>query len=133
MRVLRKMAGLVLGTAALAAASPAYADIQCAFSISAIGLDTSGNFVPTLTNGGNTYSWYICSTQGTVVVNNGYGANANVTSGACNALYSQFLTARASGQPITMWFHGPTACSVAGGLPASQTWISAQYPTIFLF
>lgn len=126
-----KVAGWLLATILLAFADPASADIYCPFTISGLTLDTWGNVIGNFTSSGNSYSWFLCSTSGTVTVNNGYGPAGNLTSGSCNALYAQLLTVRASGQTVTLSFHGPASCTPAA-LPAQSTWLN-PFPTYFTF
>jgi len=122
----RTALGLTLCAASLAWSAQALADINCQFSVTNVGTDTSGDLVVGF--GGT--DWYLCNLSGSVSVNNGYGINT-VTSAQCSGIFAQFLTARASGQPITLSFHGPANCAAAS-LPANGTWPN-PYPTFFWF
>jgi len=129
---IRSIWKLVMVGATVMLANPAYADVACTFTLSSVVIDYWGNSAITVTGSGSTYNWDVCNLQGTVSVNTGNGA-VNFTSGACSALYSQLLTARASGSPIVLGFHGPTSCN--SGLPASG-WMSSPsplFPTYFQF
>lgn len=65
-------------------------------------------------------SWWICPTSGSTVVNDGYSASRTISSDSCKTLYSQPLTAKATGRRINFYFHGPADCASAS-LPADGT------------
>lgn len=127
MRKFGKTLGLTLALTSLACATQAIADTSCALSITTLEIDATGNVNAVFANNGTAYWWFLCNLQGSVTVNDNYGAST-IASSTCGALYSQLLTARASGQTVTFYFHGPTACSYAGGLSAYGSWIS-PYPS----
>jgi hypothetical protein len=127
----RKLIGLMAAATSLAFATQANAAVACPFTISNLSIDWAGNVNVAVSNSGNAYVWYICNVQGTVSINIGSGP-ANLTSGACNALFAQMLTARAAGQPIVLYFQNLSACTPAQ-LPTSWTWMGTNYPTNFSF
>jgi hypothetical protein len=117
MRKLYKVAGLMLSAVSLAAATPVSANAICQFTVTNLGFDSGGDVLGSFVNNGVTYNWTFCSTQGSVTTYAGWGA-VTWTSGACNALFAQLLTARTAGIPIWIGFYNGTACTTAG-LPAS--------------
>lgn len=109
----------------LSLSNPALANVSCPFTISSLSIDYTGNANAAFVNNGTVYGWYICNVQGSVSVATGAGSST-FSSGACNALYSQLLTARASGQTITMSFYGSNinACNPSN-LPAGNSqWVN---------
>lgn len=127
----RKLIGLTAVVTSLAFSTQANAAVECPFTISSVSIDWGGNVNIVVLNNGNAYGWYICNVQGTVSINAGSGP-ANITSGACNALFAQMLTARAAGQPIVLSFQNLSACTPTQ-LPASSTWMGTNYPANFSF
>lgn len=131
MRRMKRLIGCAMVISALAWSVESQADEGCPFTIVDVDIATDGTFYVDVTNTtGYKWQWYLCSTAGSVSVNNGYGA-ATVTSDACKSTYTEFLTARASARPITIWFHGPTDCTSAT-LPASYANVN-PYPMAFVF
>lgn len=127
----RKLIGLTAAAASLVFTTQANAAVACPFTISNLSIDSWGDVNVAVSNNGNAYVWYICNVQGTVSINAGSGP-ANLTSGACNALFAQMLTARAAGQPIVLSFQNLSACTPTQ-LPASGTWMGTNYPSNFSF
>jgi hypothetical protein len=127
----RNLIGLTVAAASLVFTTQANAAVACPFTISSVSIDWGGNVNVAVSNNGNPYIWYICNVQGTVSINAGPGP-ANITSGACNALFAQMLTARAAGQPIVLSFQNLSACTPAQ-LPTSWTWMGTNYPLNFSF
>jgi hypothetical protein len=74
MRRLYKATGLALSAASLAMATPASAQATCSFTTTSLGLDSGADLLGTFVNGGVTYNWTICSTQGSVTIYAGWGA-----------------------------------------------------------
>jgi hypothetical protein len=130
MRKFRKSVAIALSAMALAITNQARADVGCAFTITALAMTGDSGVNVSLTNNGNYFWWYVCSMTGSITVNTGYGTPA-ITSESCKALWSQLLTARASGRQITLWFHGPNDCNPAS-LPPTGTWMN-PYPSNFVF
>jgi len=117
----------------LAAAPEAKADVACAFNVNSVWIDSAGTIVTTLTSVAAPnfqVTWWYCNVGGSNAVNNGNGP-VTVSSDACKGLFSTFLTARASGRPMTFQFHGPANCLQAS-LPADVT-NPNPYPTQFMF
>ncbi len=127
----RKLIGLTAATTSLAFAPQANAAVACSFTISSLSIDWGGNVNVAVSNNGNAYVWYVCNVQGTVSINIGSGS-ANLTSGACNALFAQMLTARAAARPIVLSFQNLSECTPAQ-LPTSWTWMGTNYPLNFSF
>jgi hypothetical protein len=100
---------------------PARADVLCTFSINSVSVDSYGSLMLDLEQNTTSFSWWFCNTAVGVTANNGYN-DLTVPPQACQPIYSQFLSARMSGRPVSLQFHGPTDCSAtslpAGGFPS---------------
>lgn len=116
-----------LGAAAFVVSSPARADVVCTFNVDSVSIDSWGSLVLQLDQNGTPYSWWFCNTVTSVSANNGYNS-ITVQPATCQAIYTQFLTARMAGRPISMQFHGPADCSQAN-LPAGG--FPSLYPVTF--
>lgn len=135
MRKLFKNLGLLFGGLGLIASSPAEANVGCQFVINNVSLSNTADLTVTVTNNGTVYSWGLCNVQGSVTVSSYPNNTATFTSGACNALFAQLLTARTSGTPMWWGFFTVTACAPSS-LPANG-WItgsasSATFPWTFV-
>lgn len=131
MRSLKQKLALFLVAIFPALAIEAKADVGCAFTVSQVNLDSWGTFYATLTDSSsNSYTWWFCSVAGSVSINNGYNSGT-LSSDACKSTFSQFLTARATARPMTLWFHGPASCSPSALPPSNAT--ANPYPTAFVF
>lgn len=120
-----------LAVVGLLKSTAAQADVGCTLTVNSTAIDTSGNLNVSLINANAEWLWwYICNTSGSVSVNNGYGTYT-IASDACKSMHTQFLTARASNRPITLWFHGLANCAAAA-LPATASQRS-PFPTNFSF
>lgn len=86
---------------ALMSASPAFATYMCQGPIEAVALNPSGTVtVVSVASGLNTF--YVCQIGSTT---NG------VTSEVCKAIYSQLLTAKATGQAVQWYFSDALSCT----------------------
>lgn len=126
---MRKFARLCAAAAAvqLISSSPARADVLCTFNVDSVSIDSWGSLLLELDQNGTPFSWWFCNMSTGVAANNGY-QQLTVSPQSCQAIYSQFLSARMAGRPIAMQFHGPTDCSASSLPPAG---FPSLYPLRF--
>jgi hypothetical protein len=119
----------MLASLALFFSSQARADIGCWFNIESVNVTPDGWVGTEFTQGSIYRSWWICSTAGSTVVNDGYGSKT-VTSDACRAIYTQMLTMKAGSHQIMLVYHGPADCSDSS-MPASGS--PSLFPAGFVY
>ena len=102
----------------LACISPqtAWADVDCSFTVSSLLVTPEGWVSAWLTTPTYSKGWCFCTVTGRTSINDGYGTKT-ITSDACKVIYTQMLTAKSTGAPLTLQFHGPADCNAAS-LPA---------------
>jgi hypothetical protein len=132
MSKIKKAVNFATAFALAVASTNANAQQNCPFTVSGLAVDYWGDVLATFTNTAGSYQWFLCNLQGTVTVNAGFDVSSNFTSGSCNALFAELLTARSSGSTVVLWLNGPTACTLAGGLPANG-WMSPMQPEFITF
>lgn len=130
MRNCIKALSCLLASVAFFAGEVAYADVSCSYSLSGVNIGPDGTVAATFTGYGYSRYWVLCS-----VSNNWGGVNTGsntiaVTAEACKAMYSQLLTARASGRNIGLTFATLPNCADASA-PAAG--LPTPYPYIFGF
>lgn len=108
---------------ALAASTSAMADVSCPFQITGLNLTPDGWVNISVAGSGFYRGWWICPTGGSITTTDGY-ATRTISSDNCKTIYTQLLTAKATGRRIHFVFHGPADCSSAS-IPADGT------PTLF--
>lgn len=118
----------VVAASALTLSVPARADVLCTFNVDSVSIDSWGSLLLELDQNGTPYSWWFCNTAVGVTANNGLQSGITVSPQSCQAIYTQFVTARMAGKPIAMQFHGPADCSAAALPPAG---FPAPYPVRF--
>lgn len=101
---------------ALAVSSTAFADVGCPFQIGTLSTTPDGWISVALNSGTYWKSWWLCPTSGSTTVNDGY-ATRTVSSDSCKTIFTQLVTAKATGRRIYFNFHGPADCA-SGNLPA---------------
>lgn len=131
MKFLKKIA--VVSASFLAVAQASYASastIVCSLPVSAVGLTPDGSLFVNFNVQGTYVQWWLCNVSGSVSVTVD-NTNTTITSSACQAMLSQFLTLRSSGTPAQVVFNGPASCT-ATALPGSLTFPN-PYPAQFIF
>lgn len=109
----------LLGTALALSAitTEARAEFTCSGKVEALKLYPSGLVAARV---GTTGLIYMCMINSNLNWNDGY-APVTITPEVCKTMYSAFLSARLSGQQITLWYvpaTGQTACNQLTGWPA---------------
>ena len=94
----------------------AIADVTCPFTVSSLLVTPEGWVSAWLTTPNYSKGWWFCPVGGSTTVNDGYGQKT-IASDACKVIYTQMLSAKAIGRPVTLQFHGPSDC-LAASLPA---------------
>jgi hypothetical protein len=102
---------------ALAISSASLADVICPFQVGTLSTTPDGWISISLNSGTYWKNWWLCPTSGSTTVNDGYSASRVVSSDSCKTIYTQLVTAKATGRRIYFFFHGPADCASAS-LPA---------------
>ena len=125
-RIFAILSGLVATLTAQAAQANV---VVCTFNVNAVSIDTWGSLLLELQqNGTSPINWWFCNMAVGVAANNGYG-DLTIVPQTCPALYTQFVTARMAGRPISLEFYGPTSCAPSA-LPGPG--FPSAYPTRFI-
>lgn len=129
---LRKFGGYLAATLAMTMATDAHAAfIVCTLQVTAVGTTPDGGVFANFNVSGTTVQWFLCNTSGTTTVNTTPTTSIAISPAACQAMFSQLMTIRASGGAVVLGFNGPTACTPAA-LPPSVTFPN-PYPGQIIF
>lgn len=108
---------LITAVSALSMSSAALADVVCPFQVGTLSVTGDGWISVSFNSGAYWKNWWLCPTSGSTTVNDGYSASRVVSSDSCKTIYTQLVTAKATGRRIHLFFHGPADCTSAS-LPA---------------
>ena len=108
----------------------AYADVACSYSLGGVNIGADGTVAATFTGYGYSRYWVLCSVSNSWGGVNTGSNTITITADACKAMYSQLLTARASGRNVGLTFSTLSSCADASA-PAAG--LPTPYPYNFGF
>jgi len=131
MNKLWKIVGYIFSVISLSFATDSNAFVVCPAQVTAVGLTPDGTIFANFNFSGTVIQYWLCNTTGSTTVTVSPGTNLTIPSAACQALFSQLMTARASSGSVNLFFAGPTSCAPSA-LPSSVT-VPNPYPGQIIF
>lgn len=113
---MKRLIRAIAAISALTMSSASLADIVCPFQVGTLSTTPDGWISVSLNSGTYWKNWWLCPTSGSTSVNDGY-ATRTVSSDSCKTIFTQLVTAKATGRRIHLFFYGPANCNSAS-LPA---------------